>query len=126
MPDLSSIELPHWIGLAAQILLGILIRFARGLVHGVFRAVMERDVGSADPRDLNTLETTKRINTLEGLTKGLIQAGVVCIASLMVLGLLGIDIGPALAGLGIAGVAIGFGAQSLVKDYFNGILILIE
>src|SRR5207248_340466 len=35
-------------------------------------------------------------------------------------------IGPAIAGLGIAGIAIGFGAQSLVKDYLNGALILIE
>jgi small conductance mechanosensitive channel len=44
----------------------------------------------------------------------------------MILGRLGIDIGPAVAGLGIVGIAVGFGAQSLVKDYFNGALILIE
>ncbi len=44
----------------------------------------------------------------------------------MILAELGIDIGPALAGLGIAGIAVGFGAQSLVKDYFNGALILLE
>jgi small conductance mechanosensitive channel len=44
----------------------------------------------------------------------------------MVLGKLGLDIGPAVAGLGVVGIAVGFGAQSLVRDYLNGALILIE
>ena len=44
----------------------------------------------------------------------------------MVLGKFNVDIGPAVAGLGIVGIAVGFGAQSLVKDYFNGVLILVE
>jgi small conductance mechanosensitive channel len=43
-----------------------------------------------------------------------------------VLGTLGIDIGPAVAGLGVLGIAIGFGAQTLVRDYLNGSLILLE
>ena len=41
-------------------------------------------------------------------------------------GWLGLDIGPAIAGLGVIGVAVGFGAQHLVRDYLNGALILIE
>lgn len=44
----------------------------------------------------------------------------------MVLGLFGIDITPILAGAGIIGLAIGFGAQSLVKDFVSGLFILIE
>ena len=44
----------------------------------------------------------------------------------MILGQLGLDIGPAVAGLGVVGIAVGFGAQSLVRDYLNGALILIE
>ena len=44
----------------------------------------------------------------------------------MVLGKLGLDIGPAVAGLGVVGIAVGFGAQTLVRDYLNGSLILIE
>ena len=44
----------------------------------------------------------------------------------MVLGKLGLDIGPAVAGLGVVGIAVGFGAQSLVRDYLNGALILVE
>ena len=44
----------------------------------------------------------------------------------MILGQLGLDIGPAVAGLGVVGIAVGFGAQFLVRDYLNGALILIE
>lgn len=48
------------------------------------------------------------------------------IASFMVLGELGIDLAPLLAGAGVAGLAIGFGAQSMVKDIFAGVSILLE
>ncbi len=48
------------------------------------------------------------------------------IAGLMILRAFGLDIGPAVAGLGVVGVAVGFGAQHLVRDYLNGALILIE
>ena len=56
----------------------------------------------------------------------ILQFFIVAIAGLMVLGQLGLDIAPAIAGLGIVGIAVGFGAQSLVRDYLNGSLILIE
>jgi small conductance mechanosensitive channel len=48
------------------------------------------------------------------------------IAALMILGIVGIQLGPLLAGAGIAGVALGFGAQSLVKDCIAGLFMLIE
>jgi len=48
------------------------------------------------------------------------------VAGIMVLGELGINIGPLIAGAGIAGLALGFGAQSLVKDCLNGLFVLIE
>jgi small conductance mechanosensitive channel len=48
------------------------------------------------------------------------------IAAFMVLGEVGINLGPLLAGAGILGVAIGFGSQSLVKDFLAGIFILVE
>jgi len=44
----------------------------------------------------------------------------------MVLGTIGLDIGPAIAGFGVIGIAVGFGAQTLVRDYLNGALILLE
>ena len=51
---------------------------------------------------------------------------VVLVAGMLVLGELGISVAPILATAGVAGIAIGFGAQSLIKDYFNGFFILVE
>ena len=48
------------------------------------------------------------------------------IAVITILGELGINLGPLIAGAGIAGIALGFGAQSLVKDFLAGIFILVE
>ncbi|MBC8274163.1 MAG: mechanosensitive ion channel family protein [Chloroflexi bacterium] len=68
----------------------------------------------------------KRNTTLSNIfiETGMVFVGVVAI--FMIISELGINIAPALAGLGIAGIAVGFGAQSLVKDLFNGVLILLE
>jgi len=54
------------------------------------------------------------------------SAGIFLVAFLLVLGEFGINLAPLLAGAGIAGVAIGFGAQSLVKDFLSGIFMLLE
>ncbi len=48
------------------------------------------------------------------------------VAGFMILGEVGIELGPLLAGAGIIGVALGFGSQSLVKDFLSGVFILIE
>jgi small-conductance mechanosensitive channel len=68
----------------------------------------------------------KRADTLSNV---LINTGIIAIAVVAIFTILaevGVNVTPALAGLGVAGVAIGFGAQSLIKDIFNGLLILLE
>jgi small conductance mechanosensitive channel len=55
-----------------------------------------------------------------------VRAVVALIAGSTILGELGVDLGPLIAGAGIAGVALGFGAQSLVKDFLSGMFMLIE
>lgn len=59
---------------------------------------------------------------LRSVTTGVIWA----IAAMTILGELGIDLGPLIASAGIAGVALGFGAQSLVKDFLSGFFMLVE
>jgi len=68
----------------------------------------------------------KRVTTLSNvfIEAGMVFVGIVAI--FMIISELGINIAPALAGLGVAGIAVGFGAQSLVKDLFNGVLTLLE
>jgi small conductance mechanosensitive channel len=111
--------------LLIAVIAALLIRYADNVVHRVFKTILDREVGTG-PGDLSALEVRKRVTTLDTLATAVIRTFIVVVAVLMILAQLGIDIGPALAGLGIAGIAVGFGAQSLVKDYFNGSLILFE
>jgi small conductance mechanosensitive channel len=73
-----------------------------------------------------SLRASARAQTLGHVLRSITSAVVWTIAAAMVLGELGINLGPLIAGAGIAGVAIGFGAQSLVRDFLAGIFMLVE
>jgi small conductance mechanosensitive channel len=73
-----------------------------------------------------SLRSAARARTLGTVLRGIATAAVWAIAVTMILGEVGINLGPLVAGAGIAGVAFGFGAQSLVKDFLAGIFLLIE
>jgi small-conductance mechanosensitive channel len=104
----------------------VLLRAARLFVHGIVKALMDREATEGTAQELSAVELKKRMDTLDGLGANVLQFFIVIIAGLMVLRSFGLDIGPAIAGLGVVGVAVGFGAQHLVRDYLNGALILIE
>jgi small-conductance mechanosensitive channel len=70
--------------------------------------------------------STGRAQTLGGVAASMVRIVVWSVAVLMVLDELGINLGPFLAGASIVGVALGFGAQSLVKDFLSGFFILAE
>ena len=67
-----------------------------------------------------------RLRTLLPIFQNMLFATIVVLAILMVLSALGIEIGPLIAGAGVVGVAIGFGAQTLVKDVISGIFYLLD
>ena len=67
-----------------------------------------------------------RLSTVLPMIKLVVQTGIVAMTVLVALGNLGIDITPLLAGAGIVGIAIGFGAQTLVRDVVSGIFFLID
>ena len=104
----------------------VAIRLARLFVHGVVKALLDREATEGTAQELSAVELKKRMDTLDAMVGRTLQAFIVVIAFLMLLGRIGLDIGPAVAGLGVVGIAVGFGAQSLVRDYLNGALILIE
>jgi len=72
------------------------------------------------------LEEGKRVNTLIGIVKGILNIALAAIFVLIFLEELGIDITPLLAGAGIIGLAVGFGAQELVRDFISGFFMLLE
>jgi small-conductance mechanosensitive channel len=113
--------------LAILVAAAIVIRVAHVFVRGTARALLNRESLEGTAQELSSLELKKRQDTIEALAVNVIRFFVVVIASLMILeAAFALDIGPAIAGLGIAGIAIGLGTQHLVRDYLNGALILIE
>ncbi len=94
-----------------------LIDIARALITRVFSRISER---ARSPR------RAAQLRTVAPVVGGVITAILVVIATMMVMSNIGIEIGPLLAGAGIIGVALGFGAQSLVKDFLTGIFLIIE
>ena len=109
-----------------RILLVVILSVALYYVLRHFVPIMIRRTVSHQMRGQSKTSIKKRVKTLNSV---LISTGATIIAIVAIFTILaeaGVNIAPALAGLGIAGVAIGFGAQSLVKDIFNGLLIMLE
>ncbi|HEX3220398.1 MAG TPA: mechanosensitive ion channel domain-containing protein [Candidatus Limnocylindria bacterium] len=71
-------------------------------------------------------ELQRRVHTLQRLAIRVIGSVIVIVAVLMILDQFAVDIGPAIAGLGVVGIAVGLGAQTLVKDWLAGIFIVLE
>lgn len=72
------------------------------------------------------VEFQKRTHTLGSIVRYAVTLTIFAIAAMMILKEFGIEIGPILAAAGIVGLAVGFGAQSLVKDVISGFFILLE
>jgi moderate conductance mechanosensitive channel len=122
-PAITDVALP----ILVIVVLGLIaLRAVRLLVHGAVKALFDREAAEGTAQELSAIEVEKRAGTVESLATRVLQTFVVIITALIVLDKLDYDIGPAVAGLGVVGIAVGFGAQSLVRDYFNGALILIE
>ena len=112
---------------AILVMVFVIMRLAHVFVRGTAWAFLSREKLEGTARELTAIEIKKRQDTIEVLAVNVIRVFVVTIAALMILETgLGLDIGPAIAGVGIVGIAIGLGTQHLVRDYLNGALILME
>ncbi len=115
---------PAIAGTALQLLLVLLLAWIALWVLGVLTRRLEKAMSSGEPGTLPL--QTQRARTIIGLVR---SVGIVFISILtlfMVLQGLGVNIGPLLAGAGVVGLAISFGAQSLVRDIISGLFILFE
>ncbi len=104
----------------------ILNRVLRRMIRKFTAAIAARATHSLLTGQSNGARAAARTQTLGVVLTSLSSATIYSFAALIILGELGINLGPLIAGAGIAGVAIGFGAQSLVKDFLSGIFMLIE
>ena len=105
-------------------------RALRGLSAG---AVQERlgDLRRLTPGALletreTSLRAEQRLDAIASVLRSLVSVVILVVAGFMVLAEVGIELGPLLAGAGILGVALGFGSQSLVRDFLSGMFILVE
>jgi len=118
-------EVPVWVHLAVQAL-GILIIIVVALIA---RAVMNRLLASLHKRlqaRAANGEEKKRIDTLDRIFNYVSSVVIILLAVMLVMGELGLSIAPFLAAAGVVGIAVSFGAQSLVQDYFTGLVMLLE
>jgi small conductance mechanosensitive channel len=126
-PRISTEEVMAWLmgpGLRLLIIGTSAYLVARGLhflIDSLQIFLVSRDSSATD-----LLERRKRIATLGQLLRVVATLLVIGVATLMVLSLFSVDIRPILTGAGIAGLAVGFGAQNLVRDVIAGFFLILE
>ena len=83
-------------------------------------------VTEQDPDPIAAERRRQRAETVGSLLRSLVSLVVLGVTGAVVLSELGVDLGPVLASAGVVGVALGFGAQNLVKDWLNGVALILE
>lgn len=125
LKNVGLTHIPTWVLLLVSSLNVILIV----VLALILRKVIGRLLGIVHTRlraRITGIEERKRIDTLDRIFGYVASVVIGVITIMVVLAELGISIAPFLATAGVVGIAISFGAQSLVKDYFTGFVMLIE
>lgn len=125
-----EIHLAAWV---EQLLKLVAIVAVASIAYAVLRSatrlavthILERRTDAEDDQ-VTTMELERRVRTLERLSLRTAAIVMAVIAVLMALSTVQIDIGPAIAGLGVVGIAVGLGAQTLIKDWLAGIFVVLE
>ncbi len=100
----------------------VAIRFVRLGLRQLERVM----IVASDKKDQESGTASKRAATLTGILRTIALSGIWAIIIIESLQLVGLDIAPILAGAGILGLAVGFGAQNLVRDLISGFFIILE
>jgi moderate conductance mechanosensitive channel len=111
----------HSLIIVAILTVAAIILWIANRLHGrLVRLLSGRD------RRGTVAENENRARTLVGVLHAALRTVVIAVALIMVLEEIGVKVGALLGGVAIAGLAVAFGAQSLIKDYFTGFLVLLE
>jgi small conductance mechanosensitive channel len=112
----------HGSVIAGAIVLALIAAFfVRSVVPHALRPAVTRQMSGRPETEID-----RRVETLSGVIVRTAEVVLFLLALFTILPEFGLDIRPVLAGVGITGIALGLGAQSLVRDTLNGIFILIE
>ncbi len=100
------------------------------IIYRIFKALLPRVVeSSVKARGKGRkakAEMAKRSETLISMLRGMVLIVIITVATFSIIDEIGVPVAPLLAGAGIVGIAVGFGAQHLIKDFLNGLFILLE
>ncbi|MDP2772185.1 MAG: mechanosensitive ion channel family protein [Nocardioides sp.] len=140
--EVADVLLGAPLAIAGILLLGLVLRWVlHRLVDRVVRraeagvlpdkvgrfSMVRRGASNAAASDLVTsTRRVQRAKTIGSLLKSIITGVLVAMFGTMILSELGVNIAPIIASAGIIGLALGFGAQSLVKDFLSGIFMILE
>lgn len=100
-------------GLAANLAVAVAIMVGAWIVAAILAAAAVRALKKRGP-------------SLTGLVRGLVRGSILVVGAVMALSQLGVNVGAILAGAGVLGLAVGFGAQSLVKDLVSGFFLIFD
>jgi small conductance mechanosensitive channel len=123
--QLGLLNLGEWSDAALTSLRIALIAVAAWIAIGVLQRLI-RLLRERIARRLDDPEAAKRAATLGRVFNYVVAVVVSLVAGMLILTELGVSVAPILGAAGVVGIAVGFGAQSLVKDYFTGFVLLIE
>jgi moderate conductance mechanosensitive channel len=124
-PGVDLVRLADWaFGAGLRVVLILVLAYAVIRMTGIVVSRFEHELTTRT--GLDALERAKRARTLGGLLTNVVTVAVSGIALLMVLQQFDVDITPVLTGAGILGLAVGFGAQTLVRDVISGFFLILD
>jgi small conductance mechanosensitive channel len=126
--DLVSQTVTWLISTLPSLLIIVILAFILFKVTNLFlrriKPIMLKHMESGS--DLDSRELEKRLDTLLSILRSIVKVFIWVMVGMLVLRKIGIDIAPIIAGAGIVGLAVGFGAQELVRDFIAGFFMLLE
>jgi small conductance mechanosensitive channel len=128
---LAQLRLPPevviWLEPTVRVLLVLIIGWAlQRAVRALIRRFEARLISAADLDHETAFDARKRVDTLVSLLRQAVNIFLFAILALLLLMQLGVQVGPLIAGAGIIGIAVGFGAQYLVRDIITGFFMVLE
>lgn len=120
--DAFVAAVPAYLATPARVLLILLL--AAAALRLIPRLISRLRVALQTRQD--SAEDARRIHTLSRVIRYVVTVAVTVVTGIVILGEFGISVAPILGAAGVVGIALGFGAQSLVKDYFAGFFLLLE
>lgn len=127
--NISSMQNPTMTLIVRGLINTLVIALAADFGWSIIKALIERKLGvhhyvRDEPAEVDPQQA--RLRTLLPIIQNILFASLLIMAILMILSSIGIQVGPLIAGAGVVGVAIGFGAQTVVKDVISGVFYLLD